>query len=179
MQMRKIMPVLAISVGLAVVPGPGTAVELGLTPSHVFSLWTNINAALVTTGSAMTGDEDLSRQLAEMAPTAFHDKTPGDVLEQVAVFRDKLDRLKAASGLEETPIYHDPEGGEVTPSVVYLNSGNVLDSLVLLMIRIDGERLVGGFYAPHDFTGRTPSNVFGLVELADRRIDALIRIDTK
>ena len=46
MQMRKIMPVLAISVGLAVVPGPGTAVELGLTPSHVFSLWTNINAAL-------------------------------------------------------------------------------------------------------------------------------------
>ena len=106
-------------------------------------------------------------------------ETPGDVLVQVAAFRDKLDRLNAASGLEETPIYHDPQGGEVTPSVVFLNSGNVLDSLVLLLIRIDGERLVGGFYARHDFTGRTPSNVFGLVELANRRIDELMRIDTK
>ena len=177
MQMRKIMPVLAISVGLAVVPGPGTAVELGLTPSHVFSLWTNINAALVTTGSSMTGDDDLSRQLADMPPNAFHDKTPGDVLVQVAAFRDKLDRLKAASGLEETPVYHDPEGGEVTPSVVFLNSGYVLDSLVLLLIRNDGERLVGGFYERHDFAGKTPSNVFGLVELANRRIDTLTRIN--
>lgn len=175
-QIMKLM--LTVAVGLAIVPGSGHAVELGLTPSHVFSLWTNINTALVTTGSAVTGDDDVSRRLAGMSPAAFHDKTPGNVLEQVAAFRDKLDRLKAASGLNATQVYRDPEGGEVTPSVVFLNSGHVLDSLVLLLIHSDSKRLVGGFYARHEISGKTPSNVFGLVDLANRRMDALMRTVT-
>jgi hypothetical protein len=166
---------LTVAVGLAIVLRSGHAVELGLTPSHVFSLWTNINAAVVTMGSAVTGDGDVSRRLAAMPPTAFHDKTPSNVIEQVAAFRDKLDRLNAASGLKATQVYRDPEGGEVTPSVVFLNSGHVLDSLVLLLIRSDSERLVGGFYARHEFGDKTPSNVFGLVELANRRMAALMR----
>ena len=168
------MLIMVVAVCLGVVSRPGDSVELGLTPSHVFSLWTNINAALVTMGSAVTSDAGVSRRLAGMAPSVFHDKTPSDVIKQVEAFRDRLDSLRAASGLKATKVYHDPEGGEVTPSVVFLNSGHVLDSLVLLLIHSDGDRLVGGFYARHEIGGKTPSNVFGLVELANRRIAVLM-----
>ncbi len=172
---HKLMPVMAIAIVLAAMPGPARAVELGLTPSHVYSLWTNINAALVTLGPAMTGSDDISKHLEGMTPSAVKNKTPGDVLGQVAVFRTKLDRIGISSGLKATQVYSDPKGGKVTPSVVFLNSGNVLDSLVLLLIRTDDKQLVSGFYKRHEFSGKTPSNVFSLVELANRRMDALIR----
>lgn len=154
-------------------PVQGWAVELGLTPSHVVSLWTNINEALVTIGSALPGGANISGDLEAMTPKVFPGKKPGDVLNQVVRFRQKLDRLRGKSGLKTTRVYKDPAGGEVTPSVVFLNSGHVLDSVVLLLNRYDRNRLISGFYVRHDISGKKPSDAYGMVELANRRLDAI------
>lgn len=164
---------------LAFATAPAHAIELGMTPSHVSSLWMNINNALVDSAAALTGDDVLSGKLSAMNPEVFQGKKPGEVLEQVAQFRGKLDRLRNKHGQKATPIYLDPEGGDVTPSVVFVNSGHVLDATAFLLIRLDGERLVSGYYTRHDISGKTPSDAYSLVNLANRRMDLLLRATAK
>ncbi len=170
---RQIMALAPILLVLLV--SPARAVELGLTPSHVYATWTNINATLVALGKAVTGDERLVRRLEAMGPSVFQGKKPADVLKQLAIFRGKLDRLKSRHGLQATPVYQDPAGGKVTPSVVFLNSGHVLDSTVLLLIRLDGARLISGYFTRHEVSGKTPDGPYSLIALANRRIDALLK----
>lgn len=158
---------------LALLPVQVGAVELGLTPSNVVSLWTNINNALVTTGSALPSGVDVSGDLKAMTAKAFPGKKPGDVLNQVVQFREKLDRLRARSKLKATPVYKDPQGGTVTPSVVFINSGRMLDSVVLLLNRYNKDQLISGFYTRHDISGKKPSDAYSFVELANRRLDVI------
>lgn len=159
---------------LAFSPAPVRAIELGLTPSNVVSLWTNINNALVATGSSLPGGADVSGDLKAMATKPFPGKKPGEVLNQVVRFRGKLDQLRALSKLKSTPVYKDPLGGTVTPSVVFVNSGYVLDSVVLLLNRYNPDQLISGFYTRHDISGKKPSDAYSQVELANRRLDTIL-----
>lgn len=160
---------------LALLAGPVRAVELGLTPSHVFEAWININATLIAVGAAATGDQHLVRRLEAMKPRRFQGKNPADVLKQLAIFRGKLDRLRSRHGLKATLVYQNPAGEKVTPSAVFLNTGHLLDSAVLLLIRLDGKRLIGGYFKRHDISGETPNGPYSLIDLANRRIDALLK----
>lgn len=46
--MRRRLAIVAVTLaGLATAPGNAHSLDLGLTPSHAFSLWTNINNALI------------------------------------------------------------------------------------------------------------------------------------
>ncbi len=164
--------VFILSLSLVLVPHRAQAVELGLTPSNVFDLWTNINNALIGTGQAK--DAALLERLRAINPQSFKGKKPGDVLKQVEAFRDKLDSLGTGYGLKPTPVFKDPAGGTVTPSVVFLNSGYVLDTMVLVLNKADGEHLISDYYLRRNFNGKTPSDVYAMVELANRRIDALV-----
>lgn len=148
--------------------------ELGMTPSNVVSLWTNINSALLA--SAEIAGKDKGRgALEDLTIGNFPGKKPADVLQQVIAFRAKLDRISRKRGLKPTKIYTDPAGGTVTPSVVFMNSGYVLDSMVLTVIKLDGERLVSGFYTWHKISGKKPSDAYAMVELANRRLELLRR----
>ncbi len=152
------------------------AVELGLTPSHVVGLWTNINNAVLAAADSMTGDEGFVDELTEQGTETYGDKVPADVLGQVAAFREKLDRVGAKYGVMPTAVFESDDGQKITPSVVFLNSGNVLDSLARLLIEAgDEETLITDFYARQDISGKTPSDAFAMVELANKRIDALMR----
>lgn len=150
------------------------AAELGLTPSNVVSLWSNINNALLTSAEIIDGAAGRAA-LEAMTVGSFPGKKPGDVLAQVVAFRAKLDKVGQRLSLKPTKTYSDPEGGAVTPSVVFMNSGHVLDSIVLTVIKLDGERLIGGLYAAHELSGKSPSDAYAMVELANRRIDVLER----
>lgn len=56
-----------------------------------------------------------------------------------------------------------------------LSSGHVLDGLVRWVIHhSDRDQLVMRFYAHYDFRDKTPGDVFGLVELANRRLDRIL-----
>lgn len=163
-----------LPVVLALLAGPARALELGLTPSNVFATWININATLMAVGAAATGDERLVQRLEAMKAQVFRGKNPADVLKQLAIFRGKMDRLRSRYGLGATPVHENPAGEKVTPSVVFLNTGYLLDSAVLLLIRLDERRLISGYFKRHDISGETPNGPYSLIDLANRRIDALL-----
>ena len=172
---RKLALMLAFLAGIGAGASESVALELGLTPSNVFSLWINVNDAVLATARISSGDGDWAAKLEAMKPGRFEGKKPADVLGQAFAFRDKLDRLRDRGGLGPTKRIGKGDGEEVTPSVVFLNSGHVLDGLVLWIIRNTGkEQIVSQFYTRHDVSGKTPSDVFGLVELANRRLDRLL-----
>ena len=110
----------------------------------------------------------------DIIPDRLENKKPADVLARAIEFRAKLDRLLAEHGMAPTKRY--PRGaGRVTPSVVFLNSGLLLDAVVGWIIANTAKRqLVSPFYAHHAFSGKTPSDVFGMVDLANRRIDRIL-----
>lgn len=176
--LRKLVFATAVLASLVLAPGHGLALELGLTPSQVFSLWTNINNSLSTVAEAVADDRAWIQRLAAMTPRTFENKTPADVLGRLSRFRAKLGRFREKYDL---PRIEPHSGGyaNVTPSVVYLNSGRVLNGIVEWVIVNTGpEQLVSQFYVRHGFKGKTPSDVFGLIELAERRLDqVLARLD--
>ena len=59
--------VLVLAIGL--VPAKThAAVELGLTPSHVFSLWTNVNGALVAIAEIVDANGRWAEDIRAMVP---------------------------------------------------------------------------------------------------------------
>jgi hypothetical protein len=167
--------VLAVVAAAALlVPARGETLELGMTPNHVVALWINVNAALVSTGRALDSSGKLAAVLRAQKLIAFSGKTAADVLGHVVRFRAKLDQLRAARGLGGTGVFKDPEGGAVTPSVVFMNSGLVLDSLVITLNRIDKDHLISGFYKRHDIRGKKHNHAYAMVDLANRRMDRLL-----
>lgn len=165
----------AVFAALFIIQAKANSAELGLTPSNVVSIWTNINGALLTSAEIARGEEGRDA-LEALTIGSFPGKKPADVLQQVAAFRTKLDSIGQKLGLKATTIYTDPDGGTVTPSVVFMNSGYVLDSIVLSVIKRDGERLVSGFYTSYAINGKKPSDAFAMVELASRRLELLQRL---
>ena len=149
------------------------AVELGMTPSHVVSLWTNINNVLLTVSKDLADGETFSKKLADMPPQAVTGKKPGDVLKKLVIFRERMDAMAGFVGIKFSKIYKDPDGGEVTPSVVYFNSGHILDTSVLMLHNFQPKRLISEFYTRHDLKGKTPDDAFAMIDLADRRILAI------
>ncbi|MFQ5984604.1 MAG: adenylate/guanylate cyclase domain-containing protein [Alphaproteobacteria bacterium] len=150
--------------------------DVAIGPSNVFSVWLNINAALVFAAEELTSDPTFVAELEATSSTEFTGKVPANVLKRVVEFRNKLDLLRTKNGLEPTNVYVDPSGKEVTPALVYVNSGHVLDSLVNFVLSVlrKGDLLVGKYYKDHGPIGKKPSDVFGLVDLADRRLDQLL-----
>lgn len=167
--------VLAASVFLTTltIARSAAALELGLTPSHVYSLWTNINTSLVAISEQAARNPMLPARIDAMSRKTFSDKKPADVLREVTRFRAKVDTLRRSAKL---PALRPGPGAsvEIAPSVVFLASGDVLDGVVDWLIRHTGpEQLVSQFYTVHDFTGKKHSDVYGLVDLANRRMDAI------
>lgn len=168
---------MCLALGAAVFTSEARAQELGLTPSHVFGLWTNINAALVLVADTSSGGLNLDDSLTSTKPGRFENKKPADVLARAIEFRAKLDRLLAEHGMAPTEQY-SRGAGRVTPSVVFLNSGLLLDAVVgWIIANTSKQQLVSPFYAHHAFSGKTPSDVYGMVDLADRRIDRILATD--
>ena len=176
----------ALTAFMIVVMGPpstGFALELGLTPSQVFGLWTNINSAVLTHARNLSDDEAWLRQLAELEARKFSGKTPKDVLGQVKLFEARFSKLvvgirrhmeKTNFAKEVTFLLRD-DSSVVTPSLVFLNSGRVLVQIVhAVVITSDGKQPISPFFAEHDFKGKVPIDVYGLVDLALRRLDEIL-----
>ncbi|NQV84175.1 MAG: hypothetical protein HQ494_10190 [Rhodospirillales bacterium] len=158
---------------LPLFPLHGKSIELGMTPSHVVSLWNNINNVLITVSLSLADAENFSKKIAGMEAKTFTDKKPADVLKKAEAFREKMNAMAGFVGVKNSKIFQDPDGGVVTPSVVYFNSGNILDTSVLLLHNFQPERLISEFYTRHDLKGKKPDDAFAMIDLADRRILAI------
>ena len=172
---RKFAFTLAIIIGMSGTPGETLALELGMTPSNVFVLWTNVNNALITVAGTSSGFAEGSAGIATMTPNTFQGKTPGDVLKKVAAFRQKLDLLRQKSGLKPIEFNAFEAGDTVTPSMVFLDSGHALDGVVEWIVgNTTKDQLISPFYARLDVSGKTPSDAFAMVDLAERRIGRIL-----
>lgn len=158
-----------------ILAAPGArAVDLG-TPDYPFALWTQVNESLLVISDLTAPGSGLRERLVDMGPNKFQGKTPADVFGAVRGVRTKLDAWRQRYDLPAAKSYV-PRDGVITPIVVFMDSGFVLDGLVDWIARTAGpEQKVGQFFDHIQFSGKKPSDVFGLVDLAGRRLDLIIR----
>ena len=154
--------------------GSANAADLGMTPSHVFGLWTSINDVLSRLAEVSPGQKNLTSRMAAIAIKGVDKKKPADVLEQVNNFREKADPLLRRGGIRAIATDERVSTETITPSDVFLNSGHVLDGMVLLLVsKTDANTLISPYYKPNVFSGKTPSDVYALVHLANQRLALL------
>lgn len=163
-----------------ILPSVGTAqdrggtTEFGMTPNHVYALWTNINEALLAVARIAAADGTWDVQVSSLDHRAFVDKVPADVLVRAEDFRDRLNRLRVRAAMEPTPPFESP-GTVVTPSDVFMNSGHMLDGVVEWIIEMTPPQwLISPFYLYGTFGGKQPNDVFEVVDLAVRRLDLIL-----
>jgi len=159
---------------------PAQAVELGLKPSDVFALWTNINRMVLDLGRFNLADETAIEALQNMEVNRQRGKTPADVLGKVADFTVLAEPLHIhfrsegnANLLERQIVFlvrHNKT--ETTPSVVFMRSSDIMVNMAhILAAYSDNEPLISPYFILEDFHDKTPSDVFALVELAAHRLE--------
>ncbi len=166
-------------------PGKSRALELGLTPSHAFSIWLDINRSLLAYAKIVSGDEKKQAELEAMQPQIFKGKVPADVYglaEKVTarlqghihIPTDTPDWLIEHEH-EQILVSHKPVNLRITPSAVFLISTHLLNGIVDVVVRHTGwEQSVSDLYAAEQHFDKTPSDVFGLTDLALRRLEIIL-----
>ena len=152
-----------------------SVVELGkITPNDPYQLWDAINDVLLDY-ALLQGGEELKSQVAGVYAGQIDGKTPADVMTQTVEFRVALDQLLDRLKLAKVHIYVDPLGRDVTPGVVYVNAGYIMDRIIFALHTASDrqDKPLGDLYDVPAATGKTPSDVFGLVSLATRRLQLI------
>ncbi len=152
-----------------------SAVELGeISPDGPFRIWTSINRVLLDY-ALVSGGEGLKSQVQGLSAGQFDAMTPGDVLAQSVEYRNTLERLRDRLKLSKVPVYVDPLGRAVTPGVVFVNAGHIMDATVAALFTASDkpDKSFGDLYDVPVTSGKTPSDVFALVSLATSRLELI------
>ncbi|MEE8395152.1 MAG: hypothetical protein V3S29_03795 [bacterium] len=154
-------------------PLPALAYEKygNIPPDGPFHLWLGINEFM----PLLTANSSKARAIRAVKAKRFRGKTPGAVLGNVVRFRNKLNRVLAKYRLDKTREFRSPTGEKVSPSIVYINAGHVYDSVVGVLLEANPKNQTYReiFLIPYP-KGKTPSDVFELVDLAIRKLDLLL-----
>lgn len=166
---------------LSMIPNAGSTIELGLTPGHVYGLWTHINESLLAYAKIISDDQEWLDALADLPPQDFSGKKHKDVLKLGLVLRARLDPTIPIS--RERPAWlfsYQPAGfgsdetEAITPSAVFLESMQILNGIVDVIVEKTGpEHMISNYYKPLPATGKVPSDAFSLVDLAVRRAEII------
>ncbi|MEH6497351.1 MAG: hypothetical protein V7740_16525 [Pseudomonas marincola] len=165
-------------------PNVGQAVEFGLTPSTVYGMWKNINDAVLVYANERSTNDTWLRNLENMPQDKFSGKAPANVLEQVTQFNTKLNEIlqNKEAHLEELLLEGDlsnllasSDDNLVTPSLVYMHSGQVLINIVEEIVHNSPTGInISPFFDVDAFPDKTPSDVFSLVDLGLRYLDEIL-----
>ena len=151
---------------------PEAVIKLGkISPNGPFRLWSAVNA-LLPAYAKLKGGAALRSRVAGLTAANAAGKKPGDVMVQTVEFRGLLDAIRQQRKLAKIETYKDPLGRAITPAVVFVNAGFNLDALVEIYyatLNKPGAN-VGQYYEIPLATGKSPSDVYALVELATRRL---------
>jgi len=165
--------------------GTERSVDMGLTPSPVYGLWSNINRAVIVYAKLHSTDNDWLRKLEGMEPKKFTGKEPAHVLEQVKRFKTELIELIElnkhwSDSATETlldgnlPNLLSSNNNRVTPSQVYLHSGQVLVNIARYILQESPTVIeISPLFEEQHITGKTPSDVYGMVDLGIRRLEEI------
>ena len=170
MQTRHLFAAIAFCLCLGPLSGAVSAQKLGMTPDHVYGIWDRINEAVLALQMVRDGTDKPAQDLLNMKPKNFPGAKTAEALKFVSEFRKRLDVLRHRADLPPTKIYKWDPKEEITPSIVYLNSGFAQDALMEWMIsETNRDFLISSYYDYKTFTGKTPADVASLAELAMRR----------
>lgn len=153
-----------------------SVVELGkITPNDSYQLWSAINRALLEYAGAI-GGKKLQFDVVEVYADLAFDMTPADVMTQTADFRVVLDMILDQLKLAKSQTYEDPLGRKVTPGVVYVNAGYLLDSTIFALHTTSDRqgKPLGDLYVVPTAADKTPNDVFELVSLATNRLRLIL-----
>lgn len=171
-----IIAVPALTVGIAPAAAASEEqIKLGkITPNGPFRLWSAVNA-LLPAYAELKGGAALRSEVASMGAGDATGKKPGDVMAQSVKFSALLDAIRKQQKLAKIETYKDPLGRAVTPAVVFVNAGFNFDALVESYYSAlqQPDTNVGHFYVVPVASGKSPSDVYALVELATRRLQLI------
>lgn len=157
---------------LMALPSASRANEIELSAAQVASAWNNINGALIVIGASTAIDDDWTESFKAMAAAPVQGKTLGDVVSQAELFRKKLNVLLAENEFEPMTFGVNPILASDSPPMVYLNSGRVMDALILLLNQIDPLAFIAQYYALDNDKEKTANDAYASVALANQRMDA-------
>ncbi len=154
---------------------PGNSSDLLVTSNQVFTVWENINETLVVTAASESMDDDWTEKIKTMPPQPFKGINPKDVLARITTVREKVDKLLSTN--EENPVKPLAKWGgkDAVHNTVYLNSGLILDALALHIVALDPISLASVYYSWPTAKEKTPDDTMSVIDLADRRLDEIIR----
>ena len=110
-----------------------------------------------------------------MAPTPAKGKTLADVIDQANQFRKKLNAVLAANGLDPVNAVSAAGRAPDSPPSVFLNSGVLMDNLILLLNKLDPLAFIAQYYSWTEVTGKSPDDVYAMAALANRRMDVYMK----
>lgn len=144
-----------------------------ITPSQVVSLWININETI----PLLAKDAMVEHKLRKLKPEKFTEKTPDNVYLLLGAFREKLNQYREQNNLEAVKVYKGVvDSIDVTPAIVYVNSGHILDSIMdLLWYLKPKEQSYRTNYKKHFVEEKTPNDSYSLIELSNRIIDKIMQ----
>ncbi len=169
---RSLALIVLVLAGLGSAPRPGRALDIGLTPAQVYAIWANVNDSLLAVARRVSRDAAWNASLAASAPRPARGKTLDELLERIAGYRAKLDAFRRRGG--PAPSERPPAPERAT--ALYLNSAYALNGSVDWLVHQTGPHyLVSRFYRRRDPGNKTLDEVFALVDLAERRLDLILR----
>lgn len=151
------------------------ATQIELTANQINATWSNVNDALIVIAAATAIDDEWTAKFKAMAPEPVKGKPLRDAVEQASQFRGKLNAVLAANSFEPVAAASDAHRADDSPPMVYLNSGRLMDSLILLLIRIDPLAFVAHYYAWSQTDDKTADDVYAMAALANKRMDAYMK----
>lgn len=154
---------------------PGNSSDLLVSSNQVFSIWKNINETLVVSAASESMDDDWTEEIKTMPPRTFKKTNPKDVLAQVASIREKVDKLLAPNQDPPVRTLAKWNGKDAIHNTIYLNSGRILDALALHIVALDPISLASVYYSWSSAKGKTPDDTMSIIDLADRRLDEIIK----
>lgn len=131
-----------------------------VSPSHVYRIVVTISKVTRYIAQNTLNKEIRSAALA-VTPVKAIGKKPSDAVQMVFAIQERLNVLRKKRGLKPVKRYRR-EDGRVSPAIVYINAGITLDGLFQMAVNINPQKSIGGLYDTEKFTGKTPSDVYGV-----------------
>jgi len=166
--MLKRLLIASFAIALCMASGEVRATDrLELSSDNVTHIWRNINEVILVLSANIALDDEWIDELRNKQPAPT-----GDVSQEMAAFREKLNTLLASSEL--APVADAPTNTANTTSALYMRSGVMLDNLIYYLIESDSLASVAIYYGGSDVDGTSDKDVVNEVNLANQRLDAYI-----
>ncbi len=149
--------------------------KYGFTPNNLYPLWNNIN--IVIEKIALLYPPEVQTEFSKIEVEMYAGKSPSDVLMNANNFVKIFNTFLFEHNMPSINLYDFDmlNRAEITPSEVYIYSGEVLDKAVKALLDIENKYKVQEFYKIIHVMNKAPSDVYGLTELAKNRMNLLLQ----